>query len=351
MKVLLVLFFSLGSHFIFPQENVLHHQYEHSGGSAGSGGSGDESQIVVNEVLIKESLLRIKDFFQKYGDKKEVKNDFPMINIDKLSDKIDEALLKLVITEDEVYDFAGVSRFAVNYEHNGEIHYNIRKMRSIKSAAVFYVLQTHEIFGLLGIEKNDPSNEVMIENYPHASKIAKYVVKVLSYGLDIVSDINSISKQQSFICRNLEELKPAELWLNIDNRTKNLEVIFDPKTETHNFYYPLLDRSYSQLSLLPDNQVVSFDNIGKFDDDAGYTIIYENKSLQVWANAINVIDYNETVNKFFNIALFNHLDIESGADSMQYSCRPIISKIAKGASHTDWDFRHAKPIESNKGRE
>lgn len=165
-----------------------------SGGSVGTGGSGDESLFTVGDRLIRAGYHNLSMFFSENGDALSKVFSVEPSEVVKAIQKADKNIQ--FCHGEELRDVDGVKRTAINYidqAGNYNIKFNLDKLRDelaqIKNveyrAAAFYVLITHEIFDLLGIEVNKPENEFLIDGYGESRFMADYIVKVIGFGLSI----------------------------------------------------------------------------------------------------------------------------------------------------------------------
>jgi hypothetical protein len=164
---------------------------------AGNGGNDLEARIVVAKNLILQNISKIERFFTENDRVHEV---FSEVDVHLLSKTISKIRLHdgIVIVPDgsslnsntdlsEIHDRFKISRTAVNRPDEMKIYYDLEKIEGLFDFPErLFILNFHEILGLMGLERNNPSNKLE-ENYQISSRLGQFVKKV--YGYDLVYDI------------------------------------------------------------------------------------------------------------------------------------------------------------------
>ncbi len=146
----------------------------------GGGGSSEEVQKVFLEILVKEKIFKIKNFFQQNS---LATKDFPEIEFTKFYELIDQVDIEIV--DNDIRDRFNISRTAVNYADEKKIIFNQAKLESIKSAGdILLILSFHELLGLMKLEENDPHRKDLAMNYAISGRLVKYLVQKRAYDLE-----------------------------------------------------------------------------------------------------------------------------------------------------------------------
>ncbi|MGE3610242.1 MAG: hypothetical protein AB7I27_11685 [Bacteriovoracaceae bacterium] len=162
-----------------------------AGGTAGNGGSGDESKIVAAQAQVETVASKLRLFFLK--NETLLKVYFPEVDIPKILKLIKSSDLRIVETNDLV-DKNGLSRTCLNYPDSQLIECRLDSIESlVDQPAVLFVLIFHEFLGLAGVEETSPKNSSFIDGYSISKRIAPFVTKVNNYDLVMEAPCDVIS--------------------------------------------------------------------------------------------------------------------------------------------------------------
>ncbi len=173
----------------------------------GGGGKDLEIRKANIENKIVESLINIKQLFQLDPKAAQVFPEVPKERLIKtINDLITTKSIKIIADGDKenddekktvIHDKYGIARTAVNYPSKGIIEYDLEKTEiSTTNIVNFYILNMHEILGLLEIEKNDPKKSAR-ENYSISTKLGPFLKADPNYTLDGSQVFSSIFEGQT----------------------------------------------------------------------------------------------------------------------------------------------------------
>ena len=201
-----------------------------SGGSVGTGGSGVDSSLVVDERVFKNGYVTLAKFFTEYED--ELNGVFTA-HPSEVVYMINRVQIEYCYNE-KLIDGNGKQRAALNSNDNGipRIKFDVElvknELESISHletrAASFYVLLIHEVFNLLGLEENKPENEFLINGYKESQYISDYVIKVTHFGLGINEKVDQTSLKVLLKCveENSDKIDKLEVYLHVNQNRKKV---------------------------------------------------------------------------------------------------------------------------------
>lgn len=161
----------------------------------GNGGSYDEAYIYGTQDNYNQIISKLSKFIKKH------ENEFAEFLPEKFVKVANE--LKLNVVDETLTDSNGVKgRTCLNFPNTLEIVCDIDKLSRIEyNPKAQFVLMTHEILGLLDIEKSSPYYPEQIDGYKISKKIAKYVTKIADYDLifesreKLILELNELLRQ------------------------------------------------------------------------------------------------------------------------------------------------------------
>lgn len=164
-------------------------------GQEGNGGSSVEVQKVAAKEMIINNLLKIEKFFRT---NETARNEFPEVSSKDLTKIIFELISKKKIKfvsdneKRKIFDRYKIARTAVNYPSKKTIVYDLEEVLKLKEKpVVLFVLNFHELLGLLELEFNDPNEEDLSLNYKISGRLAPFVIKTTHYDLRITSRLQT----------------------------------------------------------------------------------------------------------------------------------------------------------------
>ncbi len=158
----------------------------------GGGGDAREALRKIVRMNIEENISKIGRFLFT---SERANKEFPevMKKIDELSKRL--KTLQIAVVDQEVYDRYNINRTAVNYSDENRIEYNLDKIAPYtvndeegvitpkKQSEVLFVLNFHELLGLLNLEENDPSKGDFYMHYKTSGRLAQFVSLIAGYDL------------------------------------------------------------------------------------------------------------------------------------------------------------------------
>ena len=143
----------------------------------GNGGDGGEVELLTQKIQLEATAGKIFQFFSENSELEEVFPEFSREDILALQGKV-----KFEVSNDVLTDREGAVRTCLNYSAAKRIQCNYTRLAGL-SPTVYFVLNLHELLGILGVEIASIENDYLIESYPISSRLARYVSRVQNHDL------------------------------------------------------------------------------------------------------------------------------------------------------------------------
>ena len=181
---------------------------EQAGNDGPGGGSINEIERVIATEMVKRNILKIERFLREDKVAAEVFQEVDAKKFSKVvSSLILQAKIKIIADGDpenddsaktRLVDKYGIERTALNYPQQGVIEYDYEEIRQLTNRPKeFFVLNFHEILGLMGLEENDPKYPDLYMGYHISSRLERFVNKRLIDEYDLFSlDYRRLRKEE-----------------------------------------------------------------------------------------------------------------------------------------------------------